>query len=385
MSVYLDNAATSFPKPACVGEAMHRYIDTVGATVNRSVYGAAQQAEEEMLLLRERLCRLFAFSDPTHVVLTSGATMGLNLVLQGVLRPGDRVLVSSMEHNAVMRPLSALAETGVTVDRIPCDSEGFLDIAAMEALLAPNTRMVVLCHASNVSGTLQDAAAAGAVCKKHGVPFVLDAAQTAGHLPIDFEALGLSALVVPAHKGLLGPAGIGAALLSPAFAPSVRPLIYGGTGSRSHLETQPPFMPDRFESGTPNIPGVYGWNAALGYLETVGVDAVQARVRALTDRFVAGLSAVPGLRTVCPRDPARRVGVVSVGFAGIDNGDAAARLEREYGILTRCGLHCAPAAHKALGTFPQGTVRFSFGYANTAEDADAALAAIAALTAEDHR
>ncbi len=373
---YLDNAATSFPKPATVAEAMYRYTREVGATINRSVYGRAQEAGEEALSLRERLCRLFHFSDPTHVILTGGATMGLNLVLQGALGAGDRVLVSAMEHNAVMRPLDALAERGVSFDRVPCDREGFLDLAPMEPMFKSNTRMVVMCHASNVSGTLQDVAAVGAVCNRHGVPFVLDAAQTAGHVPIDFAALGLAALVVPAHKGLLGPAGIGAVLLSPSFAPSVRPLLYGGTGSQSHTEIQPMLLPDRFESGTPNLPGIYGWNAALGYIEQAGVDALGARERTLTERFLTGLVGIPGVRLIGTRDLSRRVGVISVDFEGMDNGEVARELEKTYGILTRCGLHCAPAAHRTLGVYPQGTVRFSLGWANTEDDVDAALHAI---------
>ena len=211
-SIYLDNAATSFPKPAGVSDSMKRYLDCVGATINRSVYGRAQEAGLETLALRESLARLFRFPEPaTHVVLTPGATFGLNLVIKGLLRPGDHCIVSGMEHNAVMRPLQQLV--GVEFDRIPCDSEGFLQHGALEGLFRPNTRLVVLAHASNVCGSVQDAAAVGAACARHGCFFLLDGAQTAGHYPIDFAALRLSALAVPGHKGLLGPSGIGALLL----------------------------------------------------------------------------------------------------------------------------------------------------------------------------
>ena len=206
-SIYLDNAATSFPKPAGVSDSMKRYLDCVGATINRSVYGRAQEAGLETLALRESLARLFRFPEPaTHVVLTPGATFGLNLVIKGLLRPGDHCIVSGMEHNAVMRPLQQLG--GVEFDRIPCDSEGFLQHGALEGLFRPNTRLVVLAHASNVCGSVQDAAAVGAACARHGCFFLLDGAQTAGHYPIDFAALRLSALAVPGHKGLLGPMGI---------------------------------------------------------------------------------------------------------------------------------------------------------------------------------
>ncbi|MEG2421436.1 MAG: aminotransferase class V-fold PLP-dependent enzyme, partial [Oscillospiraceae bacterium] len=248
-TIYLDNAATSFPKPAGVSAAMCHYMDCVGATINRSVYGSARDAGLVTLELREALCRLFSCSDPTHVVLTPGATAGLNMVLKGFLKPGDHCLVSAMEHNAVMRPLLQLAEQGVTFDRIPCDSEGRLNPADIPPLLQKNTALLVLCHGSNVCGTVQDAKAVGAICKARGIPFLLDGAQTAGHYPIDFEDLGLSALCVPGHKGLLGPSGIGALLLAPDFAKKLTPLIAGGTGSASDSELLPPYMPDRFESG----------------------------------------------------------------------------------------------------------------------------------------
>ena len=334
-SIYLDNAATSFPKPPGVSDRMKEYLDQVGANVGRASYGAAQQAGLVTLSLRERLCRLLHFDDPSHVVLTAGATAGLNLVLKGFLRPGDHCLVSSMEHNAVMRPLNQLARAGVTFDRIPCDREGRLDPASLLPLLRPNTRLVVLAHASNVCGTVQDAAAVGRLCAQRGIPLVLDGAQTAGHYPIDCKAFSLSALVVPGHKGLLGPSGIGAVLLSPAFAAQLEPLFAGGTGSASDQEELPPWMPDRFESGTLNLPGVYGWEAALHFIEETGVAALRAHELDLTRRFLEGLEGVDGVRLLGTRDLDRRVGVVALDFSFLDNAEAAFRLEQEFGILTR--------------------------------------------------
>ena len=287
-----------------------------------------------------------------------------------------------MEHNAVMRPLQQLVRQGVTFTRVPCDGAGFLDLRALEAAFRPNTRLVVLAHASNVSGTLQDAAAVGKLCAERGVPFCLDAAQTAGHLPLSFRELGLSALSVPAHKGLLGPQGLGALLLAPDFAKALTPYVTGGTGSASDSEEQPAYLPDKFEPGTPNLPGIYGWEAALAWLQDVGVAAVRAHDLALSRRFLDGLADLPRVRLAGPAHPARRVGVFSLDFVGRDNAEIAYRLETDYGILTRCGLHCAPAAHKTLGTFPRGTVRFSTGWSTTEADIDAALAAIRALTAE---
>lgn len=378
-TIYLDNGATSFPKPPAVAQAMLQYMTEVGASINRGVYGSAQAAGMTTLMLREGLCRLFHHSDPTHCVLTGGNTMGLNMVLRGWLRPGDHCLVSSVEHNAVMRPLHDLAEQGVTFDRIPCDRDGHLNPADIPALIRPNTRLLVMAHGSNVSGAVQDAMAVGAICHEHGIPFVLDAAQTAGHWPIDFEAMHLSALSVPGHKGLMGPSGIGALLLSADFAKNLTPILTGGTGSASDSEAQPDYMPDKFESGTPNLPGIYGFHAAVDFILDTGVEALQERERQLTKYFLDKLRDVKDIRLAGPWDLENRVGVISVDFAQVDNAEAAYRLEQDYGILTRCGLHCAPSAHKTLGTFPQGTVRFSVGHYTTETEIDTAVQAIAEI------
>ena len=377
-TIYLDNAATSFPKPEGVSDRMKYYLDCVGANVNRSVYTAAQEAGMTTLALRQRLAALFRFPEmPTHVILTPGATAGLNMIISGLLHGGGHCIVSSMEHNAVMRPLLRLP--GVEVSRIPCGSDGIADIDALPGLFRPDTKLVIMAHASNVCGAVQDAAAVGRICGERGVPFALDAAQTAGHLPIDFQALGLAAMAVPGHKGLLGPGGVWALLLRHDFAEKLTPLIAGGTGSASDSEYLPPYLPDRFESGTANIPGYYGWEAALRFIEERGVDTLRQHEMALCRRFLDGLEDIPHVRMVGPRELERRVGVISVDFLRRDNGEAAYALETEHGILTRCGLHCAPSAHKTLGTFPQGTVRFSLGWANTERDVDAALEAIRTL------
>lgn len=378
-TIYLDNAATSFPKPDGVSTAMKTYIDRVGATINRSVYGSAQDAGLVTLQLRQRLKRLFHFQSPvTHVILTPGATWGLNMAVKGFLKSGDHCIVSSMEHNAVMRPLLQLE--GVAFDRIPCNREGLLNPEDIEPLIRPNTKLLVLAHGSNVCGSIQDAKAVGDICKKHGIAFLLDAAQTAGHYPVDFEAFGLSALCVPGHKGLLGPSGIGALLMTDGFAKALNPIVAGGTGSASDSEYLPEYLPDRFESGTPNLPGIYGWEAALAFVEKTGVEALRSHEMALCQRFLEGLETIDGVALCGTKDVNRRVGVISVDFLRKDNAEAAFTLETDYGILTRCGLHCAPSAHKTLDTFPRGTVRFSLGFANTEADVDAAIAAIAAVS-----
>lgn len=377
--VYLDNAATSYPKAPGVASAMADYVEKVGATINRSSYASAQEAGLVTLSLRERLCRLFNHPDPTHAVLTPGATAGLNMVIKGLLRPGDHCLVSSMEHNAVMRPLVQLEREGVAFERIPCDPQGRLRLEALPGMIKLNTRLVVMAHGSNVCGTVQDAEAVGKICRERGVPFALDAAQTAGHIEVDFERFGLSALVVPGHKGLLGPQGIGALLLDADFARRLTPLVAGGTGSASDSEELPGWMPDRFESGTPNMPGVYGWEAALGWLENTGIETLENHEKTLSKRFLEGIYGLKNVKLYGATVPEGRTGVFSVGFLNCDNAEAAWRLEREFGILTRCGLHCAPSAHKTLGSFPEGSVRFSTGWANTEADIDAALSAITAI------
>lgn len=380
-TIYLDHGATSFPKPPAVGRRMKEYVDEIGANINRSVYGPAQQAGMVVLRLRQRLGKLFGLSDPTHVILTPGNTWSLNMLLWGALRPGDHCLVSSMEHNAVMRPLQQLALGGVQFDRVPCDGQGRLDPARLEEMLRPNTRLVVMAHGSNVCGTVQDAEAIGKICAARGVPFCLDGAQTGGHLPVDFQSMNLSALAVPGHKGLLGPQGIGALLLRPDFAAALTPWATGGTGSASDSEFPPAYLPDRFEPGTPNLPGAYGWEAALDYLQSVTIDQARAHDRLLSQRFLDGLRGMAGAVLLGPDGVEGRVGVFSLDFPGQDNAQVAFRLEEEFGILTRCGLHCAPSAHQTLGTFPRGTVRFSFGLSTTPEEVDYALEAIDAVRA----
>jgi len=377
MSIYLDNGATSYPKAPGVGEAMLDYVNNVGANVNRSTYATASTAAMILLDTREQLCRLFNFDDPTHVIFTPGMTAGLNMLLKGYLKAGDHVIVSSMEHNAMMRPLVQLEREGVEFSRIPADRDGIARAQDIIPLIRPNTKLVAVMHASNVCGSLLPVKEIGAICRERNIPFILDAAQTAGHYPIDFKELGLSALCAPGHKGLLGPQGIGVMLMDHEFAKSVEPLIAGGTGSASDSEELPPYMPDRFESGTMNIPGVYGLNAALAYILEKGVDSFRAHEEVLTKRFLDGLKDIP-VRLAGTWDMDKRVGVIAVDFTGHDNAEAAFALE-QAGILTRCGLHCAPSAHKTLGTFPQGVVRFSLGYASTEADVDGALEAIRAI------
>ena len=381
--IYLDNGSTSFPKAPGVGQAMADFIDKVGVNISRGGYTEAYSAAEAVLDTRERLCRLFSFDKPENAVFTSGVTASLNILLKGFLQPGDHVLTTSMEHNAVMRPLRQLEARGVEVGVIPCNSDGTLDIKKAEPLFQKNTKALVMTHASNVSGTVLPVEEMGKLCKAANVRLFVDCAQTAGLLPIDMEKWNIDALAFAGHKSLLGPQGIGGFLLREELTDKIEPLLSGGTGSQSHLETVPPFMPDRFEAGTQNLPGIFGLHAALRFLEEKGIENIRRQELACTGAFLNGLKSIKGLRAVGLPGTEGRTAVVSVDFPGRDNAEVAFALEERFNIMTRCGLHCAPSAHKTLGTFPQGTVRFTPGYATTPGEIDAALNAIEAVLSRD--
>ena len=371
-SIYLDNAATSFPKAEGVSNAMKDYLDNVCANIGRGSYMRAQKAGLHVFETRERIAALFDHTDAKYVIFTPGMTASLNTVIKGYVRPGDSVLVSSFEHNSVIRPL---VQIGAKILRIPSTSSGISDLSKLPADLS-GIRVCIHTHASNVTGMIQPIMRLSEMLHAAGVPLVLDAAQTAGHFPFSMQELGLSALCMPAHKGLLGPQGLGLLLMREDFADRVQPLIAGGTGSVSHSEQIPPFYPDRFEAGTPNLPGIYGLSAALD-----GVDLIKRHTheRMLMTCFSQQLNEIPHIRTLGSLSPDFRVGVYSIDFLRCDNAEIAFRQETEFGILTRCGLHCAPDAHKAMGTFPKGTVRFSFSPATTVDDLNAAIEAIRAL------
>lgn len=374
--IYLDNAATAFPKAPGVAKAVSDCIENASFNINRASYAEAEAAGLAVLGCREKLCRLFHFGGrPLQAVFTPGATWSLNMLVNGCLDGGGHIIVSALEHNAVMRPVERLVKRGAEVSVIPADGCGRTDARDMLPLIKGNTRLVLVSHASNVCGALFPLEETAALCRERGIPLAVDAAQTAGHIDIDFDALGLSALCVPGHKGLLGPEGVGAMLLERGFASSLVPFVTGGTGSASASLDQPDFLPDKFEPGTPNIPGVAGLGAALSYLLETGVENVRAHEAALTARFIAALDGAR-VRVIGPEGKADRVGVISLDFTNGDNARAADMLAEKYGVLTRCGLHCAPLAHRTLNTFPAGTVRFSFGYANTMDGAERAAKAV---------
>lgn len=380
LGLYLDNAATTFPKPDCVATEVAHFISSVGFNISRGSYAGAFDALDAVSDCRQALADLFGASDLRNIAFTRCVTESLNLVLKGYLKPGDHVVVSSMEHNAIMRPLNQLAATGVTYTRVPCAADGMLAAADVEAAITPATKLVVMTHASNVCGTVLPLEQVGEICERHGVLFVVDSAQTAGVLPVNLEALHAGAICFTGHKGLLGPQGIGGiAFDSEELAEQLDPLIAGGTGSQSDSEYMPAPMPDHLEAGTLNLPGIMGLKASLGWLAEKGIDAIRAHELNLIDEFLNGLEGLEqkGLVHIVGRhDTQDRVGVVSITTPQVDEATVAYRLDSEFDIQTRVGLHCAPSAHKTLGTFPTGTVRFSFGYANTSNDVSRALTAL---------
>lgn len=382
--IYFDQASTSYPKAPSVADAVYQYLSGFSVNVNRGCYDAAYSVEEQIYETREQLCRLFHFPKSKNVIFTGNVTASLNFLLKGLLKPGDHVLVSAMEHNAVMRPLVQLKEFGVNFDRIPCHADGTLRLNEAVSLLRPETRLLVCLHASNVCGTLLPAREIGAFCQKHGLLFFLDCAQTAGVLPIDMEEMQIDALAFTGHKGLRGPQGIGGFLVRDKVAAQMTPLLSGGTGSISHTEEVPAFLPDRFEPGTPNLPGILGLHAALNDLERGSMQEIFQHEMALTQYFLDGLRELDPsqerIRIIGKQTIENRCAVVSIQTLQMDMAQAAYTLDSEYGIMTRVGLHCAPNAHKTLGTYPTGTIRFSFGPENSIRELDIALDALKKIT-----
>ncbi len=380
-TVYLDNAATSFPKPDDVLSAMINYQESIGASPGRSGHGRSIDAGRIVYETREILSRLFHISDPLRIVLTKNSTEALNIVLKGALKPGDHVITSSMEHNSVMRPLRWLESQGVELSLIPCSPRGELDPGDIRQYLRRNTKMVILTHASNVTGTIMPIEAAGSLVKEKGdILFCVDAAQTAGIVPIDVQKAAIDCLAFTGHKSLFGPQGTGGLYIRKGLEKIIDPLMTGGTGSRSEFEAQPDFMPDKYESGTPNTIGYAGLYAGASFVLERSVEGIRAMEEKLMARFLRQMSDMSGpVKVYGPNDVCRQTAVVSFNVEGISASDAALHFEERYGILCRAGLHCAPSAHRTLGTFPGGAIRFSFGFFNTNQDVDTAVEAVRSL------
>jgi len=385
--IYLDNAATSWPKPEAVYRAVDDYLRRLGAPAGRGAYAEASEAERLVASCRQQIARLIGAADPARIIFTLNGTDSLNLALHGLLRPGDHVITSVCEHNSVLRPLRFLAgQRDVTTTYIPCDSEGYIDPHDIRRAITPRTRLVALLHASNVTGAVQPVEAVGQIAREHGLVYLVDAAQSLGYLPLDVKKIGCHLLAAPGHKGLLGPLGTGVLYIAPGLEEQLLPTRQGGTGSRSDEEDQPRSLPDRYEAGNLNLAGIAGLEAGARCLLQAASDgsgdtiAPANQLAFLTSRFLEALPALPQIRVYGPRSAENRVGVFSLNLSGYEPQELAALLDAQWSIQVRAGLHCAPRMHAALGTSLGGTVRFSLGHLTTLTDVEAAISALTELS-----
>lgn len=375
--IYLDNAATSYPKPKEVGRAMLHFLENVGANPGRSGHRLSIEAGRMLYQTRESLAEVFNVDDPLRIIFTLNVTEALNLTLKGLLQPGDQVITSSMEHNSVMRPLRELEKRGVEVKVVPCSPQGELDSVDIKMSIKKNTKLIVLNHGSNVIGSILPISAVGAIARDYGVLFLVDTAQTAGCYPLDIKEDNIDLLAFTGHKGLYGPPGTGGLVVGERVdIKKLNPLKVGGTGSRSESEEQPDFLPDIYESGTPNTVGLNGLNEGVRYILKEGVDKIRQYELELTQKLIEGLKEISGVVVYGEDQIKDRVAVISFNIKEQLSSEVGLRLDEEYNIMSRVGLHCAPAAHKTIGTFPTGTIRFSMSWFNTFEEVDQTILAV---------
>jgi cysteine desulfurase / selenocysteine lyase len=373
--IYLDNAATTWPKPEPVYRAVDDYQRRLGAPAGRGSYAEAAEAERIVVSCRKKIATLIGATDPSRIIFTLNGTDSLNIALHGLLKPGDHVVTTVCEHNSILRPLRFLSETrDVAVSYVGCDRQGFIDPADIERAITPRTRLLAMLHASNVTGALQPAAEVGQIAARHGLLFLLDAAQSLGYAPLDVQSIGCHLLAAPGHKGLLGPLGTGVLFVAPGIEEQLLPLRQGGTGTRSDSESPPTTLPDRYEAGNLNVAGLAGLEAGVTHILEAKGD--RERLLALTEQILNGLADISDLQIYGPRNSERRLGVVSLNLPGYDPQELSALLDSQFSIQSRAGLHCAPRMHTALGTAPTGTLRLSLGHFTTKDQIHQTLAAL---------
>lgn len=369
MNVYLDNASTSFPKPKSVCDSMYNFIANIGGNSGRSNHTNALESNRYVFDTRENIASFFNFPKIENVVFTNNITSSLNILINGILKKGDHVITSSIEHNSVIRPLWKLKETHIIdLDIAEANSLGILSVENIKKLIKPNTKLIVLTHASNVIGTIQPIKEIGELCKKNNIFFILDSAQSAGVLPVDFAEFNLSALAFTGHKSLLGPQGIGGFIISDELNEICEPFILGGTGSLSHALSQPDFLPDKFESGTLNIPGIVGLNEGIKFIRKEGIENIYEHNSSLRRYLIDEMSNMPNYKIYGDLSPERGTTCISFSHDKLDISELSYILDSDFNISNRSGLHCSPLAHKTIGTYPNGTIRFSIGYFNTMEE-----------------
>jgi cysteine desulfurase/selenocysteine lyase len=375
--IYLDHAATSWPKPREVIDAMADFLERAGGNPGRAGHRLSIEAGRIVYNARDILAEFFNASDPLRIIFTANATQAINLCLYGILKPGDHVITSSIEHNAVMRPLRDLESRGINLSVIPCHQDGSIDPADIVHAMRPSTRIIAVTHASNVTGTILPIEEIADAAHQSGALLLVDAAQTAGVLPIDVQAMKIDLLAFTGHKGLQGPQGTGGLVIGDRVRiDMMQPLWRGGTGSRSEFEIQPEDLPDKYESGTMNGPGIAGLGAGVQYVMKRGVNAIRAQEIELAQQLVEGIQSIDGMTVYGPADRSQSTSIVSFTAAGHRVSEIGLRLDEEFGILSRVGLHCAPAAHRTLGTFPEGTVRLALGLHTTREEITSVIEAV---------
>lgn len=378
--IYLDNAATSFPKPEAVYKAVDKCFREFGANPGRSGHKLALEAGRAIYETRELICQLFNIDNPMQIIFTSNATDSLNLAIKGILKNGDHVITSSMEHNSVIRPIKTLEEIGVENTVVQCDKQGFIDVKDIVKAIKENTKMIAITHASNVTGTVMPIDEIGKLAKENNLILLVDAAQTAGVYDIDVKKMNIDMLAFPGHKGLMGPQGTGGLYIREGI--DMRQMKEGGTGSKSESLYQPEIVPDRYESGTPNTPGIVGLGAGIKFIIEKGIENIRKHEEYLTDYMLNELKKIDMVNIYGPQDAKKQASVISINIGDLDSSELSFILDKAFDIAVRSGLHCAPLAHKTIGTFEQGTVRFSIGYFNTKEDIDQSIEAIKKICEE---
>jgi cysteine desulfurase family protein len=374
MRIYLDNAATTFPKPPEVYSSVMNYMMNIGANPGRGGHAASLEGSRVIFKCREALMNLFSFNKIENVIFTSNITASLNILIKSIVKDGWHVITTSMEHNSVLRPLTSLQKRkNIELDILSCSADGILDISLFKSKIKSNTKLVIMSHASNVIGSIQPLEKIGKICKENNIYFIVDSAQTAGVIPLDFCKLNLSALAFTGHKGLLAPQGIGGFLISDELNEEAEVFIEGGTGSLSESVLQPTFLPDKFESGTMNTPAIAGLLEGINYISSEGIIAIRDREEYLTKKFLDGVLNMNNVLVYGTKAAKSMTAAISINSTRINNAELGYILDSEYGIMTRTGLHCAPLAHKTIGTFPEGTLRFSFGPFNELSDINYAI------------
>lgn len=378
--IYLDNAATTFPKPESVYKSMDKCMRKYCANPGRSGHKMAIESARLVEETRDLIAKLFNIKNPMDVVYTFNATDSLNLALKGFLKTGDHVVTTTMEHNSVLRPIMELEKIGVEHTFVQADTEGKVDPKDIEAAIKDNTKLIAVIHASNVTGTLIDIEAIGKIAKKHSINYLVDASQSAGIYNIDVEKLNIDMLAMPGHKGLLGPQGTGILYVNNKIR--LKSQREGGTGSKSEDIVQPDLYPDKYESGTHNTPGIAGLAAGVQFLLDTGLDNIRNHEEELSQYMIDEILKIDGVKLYGPKSAKERAAVIALNIKDLDSGEVTFRLDREFDIATRSGIHCAPLAHKSIGTLKQGAVRFSLGYFTTKEEIDIALSAIKTIASE---